>query len=479
MLLLLAACDATGEPHPRGRTGPPPEGPARASAESVPSAHPPAATSASAAPSDVARVVPSVEPTTSPASGVLPADEVARLKALGYVDVAEDADGGSGVVRIDRARMQDGYSLFTNAFTCSAQIVDPDGRVVHEWSRKPCFRWDNTTLLPDGDLLVVGRDRPDEKRKGGRASRWEQGQHLARLAWDGTVRWEKRLHAHHDAEPTPDGRISVLVGEDRRIPEVDPTDDVVTDKLAILSPAGEVVEEAGLYDMLRDAPGFVVQQRPRKGEANSDLLHANAIDWMRRPALAARDPLYSIGNVLVCMRHQDAIAIVDWRTKKVVWHWGQGEISGPHDAQVLPNGNILLFDNGVSRKWSRVLELDPVSRRIAWEWHAPERGTFFSLTRGSNQRLANGNTLVADSDSGRAFELAPDGTIAWEFLNPALHEGKRVAIVRMRRLPRAIVDRLLAGGAAPGSAAPAAATAPAADASEAPGPSPAVAGKAR
>lgn len=401
----------------------------------------------------------------APAVAVLPPDEVARLKALGYVDVAEEseADTSSGVVSVDRAVVQDGYSLFTNAFTCSARIVDVDGRVVHEWSRKPCFRWDNTTLLPDGDLLVVGRDRPDEKRRGGRAARWEQGQHLARLAWDGTVRWERRIRAHHDAEPTPDGRISVLLGGDRRIPEVDPDDEVVTDSLAILSPSGEIVEEAQLYDMLSAAPGFVVQQRPRRGEANSDLIHANAIDWMRRPELAARDPLYAIGNVLVCMRHQDAIAMIDWRAKKVVWHWGQGEISGPHDAQVLPNGNVLLFDNGVSRKWSRVIELDPIARRVVWEWRAPDPTTFFSLTRGSNQRLANGNTLVADSDSGRAFEVAPDGRIAWEFLNPERHEGKRVAIVRIRRIPRQTVDRWLAGGAAPGASAPAPARAPVSD----------------
>jgi len=57
-----------------------------------------------------------------------------------------------------------------------------------------------------------------------------------------------------------------------------------------------------------------------------------------------------------------------------------------------------------------------------------------------------------------------------------MHEGKRVAIVRMRRLPRALVDRLLAGGAASASAAPAPAAAPAADGAEAGGPSrPAVA----
>lgn len=443
MLAGLAAC--------AGSTGPVGD-PAPTPAPLVAIASPPAGVASPAQASPVADAAPGPD---AGKKGAVSPDEVARLKALGYVDVAdEEAGSASGVVKRDAARSQPGYSLFTNAFTCSTQIIDATGRVVHEWSRKPCFRWDNTTLLPDGDLLVVGRDRPDETRRGGRAPRWEQGQHLARLAWDGTLRWEKRLHAHHDAEPLPDGRLSVLTNEDRLLPEIDPTDEVVVDELVILSPAGEILEKAPLYDMLRDAPGFVVQQRPHKGEANSDLIHANAIDWMRWPDLAARDPLYAIGNVLVCMRHQDAVAMIDWRTKTVVWHWGQGELSGPHDAQMLPNGHVLLFDNGVARRWSRVLEVDPLARKIVWQWQAPDPKSLFSLARGSTQRLDDGNTLVTDSDSGRSIEVTPEGEVVWEFLNPSLHEGRRVAIVRMRRLPAEAVDRLLAGGAAPGGNAP-------------------------
>jgi len=402
---------------------------------------------AAASPAPTATALPAATPT---ATAVASSDEVQRLKALGYVDVAEEpADGRSGVVKRDPAHSYPGYNLFTNAFTCSTEIIAGDGRLVHRWSREPCFRWDNTTLLPDGDLLVVGRDGKADPGRAKPGSRWRQGQYLARLAWDGRLRWERRINAHHDAELAPNGLISVLTGEDRRIPEVDPDDDVSTDKLTLLSPDGDVVEEASLYEMLRAAPGFVVQPRPKKGEDNSDLLHTNAIDWMRSPELAAKSPLYAAGNVLVCMRHQDAIAMIDWKARKVVWHWGQGELSGPHDAQVLPNGHILLFDNGIARKWSRVIELDPIAERIVWEWKADDPKSFFTLARGSNQRLPNGNTLIAESDAGRALEVDAAGEVVWEFLNPTLHEGKRVAIVRMRRLESPLVDRLLAGGGAP------------------------------
>lgn len=384
---------------------------------------------------------------TKSAKPVLSDEEVDRLKSLGYVDVSDEPAGStqSGVVRWDATRSYPGYSIYTNAFTCSTEIISPDGRLLHSWSRKPCFRWDNTTLLPDGDLLVVGRDRRDDTRTGGRAPRWNQGEHLARLSWDGKVRWEIRLKVHHDAQLTPDGLVSVLTAEQRLLPELDPVDELAVDKLTIVSPKdGRVLEEASIYEMLCNTSGFVIKRAPRNDEAKSDLLHSNSIDWMRRPELAAKNPLYKLGNVLICMRHQDSVIVIDWKARKVIWHWGQGEVSGPHDAQVLDNGNILIFDNGVSKKRSRVIELDPIARKIVWQW---DPGNFFTLARGSNQRLPNGNTLIVDSDSGRAVEVAPNGEIVWEFLNPQLHEGRRVAIVRMRRIEKPLIDKFLQRGA--------------------------------
>jgi len=159
--------------------------------------------------------------------------------------------------------------------------------------------------------------------------------------------------------------------------------------------------------------------------------------------LAARAELYSLSNVVVTLRHQDAVVVIDWARKKVVWAWGQDELSGPHDAVVLPSGNILIFDNGLARGWSRVVEVDPMTRRIVWQYRAAEPETFFTLTRGASQRLPNGNTLIAQSGRGRAFEVTRAGEIVWEFLNPNLTEHGRGAIVRMRRVEPAVVEAWL------------------------------------
>lgn len=386
-------------------------------------------------------------PTPFPHPADVSREDVERLQALGYVDVADaPADGRSGVIVHDAARSQPGYDVFTNAHLCSTQLIDAAGEVIREWSLEPCFRWDNTTLLPDGDLLVVGRAEKPEKADGEGERGWAAGRYVARLDWNGNVKWKVPLGAHHDAQLTPRGEIAVLTASRRLVPALDDKRKLKDDALTLLSAdSGETRASASIYDLLKTAPAeqFRFQTRTQ-GKGHLDLLHANSVFWMNDAQLAARDPLYAPSNVVLTVRHQDTVAIVDWDAKKVVWAWGQGELSGPHDAVVLPSGNVLVFDNGLGRGWSRVVEMDPKSRQIVWEYRAPEPKTFYTPTRGANQRLANGNTLIAQSDSGRAFEVTPNGTIVWEFLNPNLSEGKRGGMVRMRRIAPEVVAAWIA-----------------------------------
>ena len=103
------------------------------------------------------------------------------------------------------------------------------------------------------------------------------------------------------------------------------------------------------------------------------------------------------------------------------------------------------LDNGAGRKWSRVVEVDPLAREIVWQYGAEADQRFFSGGRGSCQRLENGNTLIAHSNLGEAFEVTPDGRKVWQFWNPEVNEeGRRDVIVRMIRYPDAMVRPLLA-----------------------------------
>jgi hypothetical protein len=330
-----------------------------------------------------------------------------------------------------------GYSLFANRNLCSAALIDNAGAIKNFWRQEDCSHWGNAELLDTGDLIVTGTS-------GGRGAESEcvsQSRFVAKLSWQGELVWKRAYPAHHDVERTPSGQLLTLRTDQRMLPEVDPSAPVCDHSIALLDGDGRELERTSLYDVLTSAPELVRLQR---GRGRGDLIHANSIEWIRPPAQAPSSPLYADSNVLFCTRHQDLIGIVDWKTKRLLWAWGPGEISGPHDATLLANGHILLFDNGISRQWSRVIEVDPLSRRIVWEYKAPVPEDFFTLSRGSSQRLANGNTLIAQSDSGRAFEVTPRGEIVWEFRNPFLNaKGERATIVRIKRYPTELVDAIV------------------------------------
>ena len=96
-------------------------------------------------------------------------------------------------------------------------------------------------------------------------------------------------------------------------------------------------------------------------------------------------------------------------------------IVAQHDAKILANGNLMLFDNRGRGEASTVIESDVASGDVVWEYRGSASEPFYSKTCGTAYRLANGNTLINESDGGRSFEVTADGAIVWEFFNP--HRG--------------------------------------------------------
>ena len=54
-----------------------------------------------------------------------------------------------------------------------------------------------------------------------------------------------------------------------------------------------------------------------------------------------------------------------------------------------------------------------------------------SSVYGSQQRLGNGNTLIVESNNGRAVEVTPDGRTVWEFRVPERTESDKREMVRI------------------------------------------------
>ena len=153
--------------------------------------------------------------------------------------------------------------------------------------------------------------------------------------------------------------------------------------------------------------------------------------------------------------------IVSKKTGEIVWKVGPdysmdpalkalGAIIGPHHAHIIPKGmpgegNVLVFDNGGAggfgdpnpgapdgtwnalRDCSRVLEINPVTLELVWEFTALTQGypcegedmsRFYSRYKSAAQRLPNGNTLITESHCGRIFEVTPECEVVWEYISP-------------------------------------------------------------
>jgi hypothetical protein len=356
------------------------------------------------------------------------------LSALGYAAWDEDADEqASGVVLHDRERAWRGYNLFTNDVD-RALLVDMDGRVVHSWRLPGRHRFEWADLLEGGDVLAVS-----------------VGECAARLAWDGTPVWTLEEPAHHDARQGEDGSVWTIVwGE--TVPLAGRP--VRFDELVRLDEQGAPLER---WDTLEHQPALLAMHGPtdldeplpegaEPERPYFDYYHLNSVQPLPATPLGERDPRFGAGNLLICLRNVDTICILDRETLEVVWHWGQGELQLPHMPTMLPSGNVLVFDNGTWRERSRVLELDPVTNEVVWSWGDAPDQDLWSRWRGSAQRLPNGNTLICESERGRAFEVTPGGEVVWDFWNPELVDGKRKRIYRMTRVAPELVEPLLAAG---------------------------------
>jgi hypothetical protein len=350
--------------------------------------------------------------------------ELQRLEALGYVDWAEEPaeDAAGGVVSWDRERAHPGYNLVTLPVLRRAELLDMAGEVVRSWTGGEAERWERAVLARNRDLLVMVSEGPREQRRHA----------LLRLAWDGALRWRRELPVHHDVVERPDGNLVVLTRRQRWLPQLSSQTRLADNGVAVLSPDGELLEERSLYDMLASRPDLFTFLPIESGP---DILHANFIHWMWRPTLSRPGSLYAPSNVLITLRNQDTIAIFDFEKAAFVWAWGQGELLRPHDATVLADGNILVFDNRTGESASRVVELDPIAREIVWEHPSGAASEFYSRTRGTVQRLPNGNTLIGESNRGRAFEVSPEGDVVWEYRTPHRNQKSQPAALRVERYP--------------------------------------------
>ena len=375
-------------------------------------------------------------------------ERLAELRDLGYVDFSPevaDASEGSGVTIWDRERAGEGYNLYCSRTAPEAYLMDMSGEVVHRWSYpdRKNVTWSHVLLREGGELVVLVKF-----------------QSLLRLDRDSARVWKRPLLVHHDVAPGPDGSFVVLAREIRPHRGVRVAFPAIAwigargRETARWSAADHLAElrrgmdDRAFLDTLLDdiEAGDRTEELVVDDVRPYDYFHANTISLLPENALGRTDARFRPGNLLLCFRNVDQILVLDREHHGVVWSWGADELEWPHHPTMLPSGRLLVFDNGKRRGHTRVLELEPASGEIVWEYVGNPPETFFSLTKGSAQRLSNGNTLVCEGDAGRAFEVTRAGEIVWEWRNPQMDEGHRAAVYRMTRVPPEAAAFLASGG---------------------------------
>jgi Arylsulfotransferase (ASST) len=368
---------------------------------------------------------------------------IERLEALGYAQGVVDASAFEGVTLHDRARAQAGYNLVTSGHAQVVQLMDMDGAVLHEWRADFSMIWPELAHKADREQAVFFR-RAYLLDDGGILAIYE-GFGMLRLDRTSKLLWSRENLAHHDLQVLEDGTLVVLTRKAHLVPRINPDKPILEDYVSWLDlDTGEDLREpVSMLECFENSEEFrpILEAHPLRA---GDLFHTNGLE-----VLDGRfdHPAFTAGNLLLSFSKLHAVGVADPVRQEMVWVL-QGDFKRQHDPRILGDGTLMLFDNrGVNfddgkglEELSRVLVYDPATKERGWSYEGDDEHPFYTRTCGTNQRLPGGNTLITESDNGRAFEVAPDGTIVWEYYNPH-HVGRYVAsLLEVERVEVSVVQ---------------------------------------
>jgi len=389
------------------------------------------------------------------------------LLLLAGVAYAEPSVIPTGVTRYDPGKAYGTYVIFAGADN-HTHLIDMDGNEVHRWVEKglPSVALDPALVGGQKGHILAQTSQAagggTEKIPGVAAIFGDRT--VGELDWNDHVVWNWGSQApggaarqHHDIRRLPNGDTLILYNRITSLPGFKAPrqlDDAVEE----VTPAGKVVWNWAIGDHL-DELGFTPQELALvKATPNADYLHINNMTPVGpNKWFDGGDQRFNPDNILIDSRNANFVIIIDRNTGHVVWRigpdypplvvayaWGShkvprpvDQLSGQHDAHLieagLPGaGDLLVFDNQGEAGYpsvalsatggSRVVEINPVTKQIVWEYSAASSQQppwqFASSFISSARRLPNGNTLIDEGINGRFIQVTPLGEIVWEYISP-------------------------------------------------------------
>jgi hypothetical protein len=335
-------------------------------------------------------------------------------------------------------------------------VVDPDGRVVHEWHPDWFAIWPNAKHVPEAA-------RPKSRAKlvdmqgvmlmsnGDVVFNFNQLA-LVRLDICGAVKWKLPYRTHHSINVDAQGNFWVPVLRIRwqrmaDLPEVDPP--IYDYALLHVSPAGKVLGQISVFDIFHKngLTGLLHLASIANHETavSGDILHLNDIEVF--PDSLERG-VFSPGDIMISLRNISGIFVLDPRD----WHIkfaSIGRTLRQHDPDFVDGNTISVFDNnnlrgpedrsksavelGVDHS-SRVITISALTGKVHVLYSGTRSHPFFTSIMGEQELLPNGDLLLTESTAGRVLEVNGQGRVVWEYIN-GVGDGLRGLVSGAHRLP--------------------------------------------
>jgi hypothetical protein len=277
-------------------------------------------------------------------------------------------------------------------------LYDAAGREVYRWpvdyaaldpkGRKPLnVMLHGVDPLPDGSLITA----------------FDQGEVIARIDSCGQPMWTREGNFSHSVAPDDDG--GIWSWRDETIVRLDAATGEITREIDLRR---DIIAAHDLYGEF----SIRATENADELEYGADPFHPNDVEPLRA-AMAAAFPMFEPGDLLISLRELNMVAVIDPDDGSPKW-FRHGPWYRQHDPDWEPDGTISVYDNRMGLGASRILKIDPATDDVAVAYQGNAEHPFYSYRRGKQQVLANGNVLVTESEAGRVFEAAPDGSLVWE-----------------------------------------------------------------
>jgi hypothetical protein len=158
--------------------------------------------------------------------------------------------------------------------------------------------------------------------------------------------------------------------------------------------------------LIVDEDGTIVWQYGKAGVTGAGTNELNA------PVAATYLPN---GHILITDQGNARVIEVDGT--EIVWQYGTTGTTGtdknllndPNSAELLPSGTVLIADEGNNR----VIEVDRAGKTM-WSYGDPANTSLLNGPAFAS-RLPNGDTLVSDAGNNRIVQVSRGGKVVWSF----------------------------------------------------------------